>query len=132
MPENWPNRREPRVRLIPKVRGPVPSHIHIINSSYRESLIRSITLTTMMPGKWPPLEISNRLTLNLRNGKMNLLNYINTTNRVLCRSSQTQSTHSNCLTQPEPLLAQRSAESSCRKVPTSIARWSITPYYSPR
>ena len=36
-------------RVIPEVRDPIPSHIHVINPSYRESLIRSITLTTMLP-----------------------------------------------------------------------------------
>jgi len=36
-------------RVIPEVRDPIPSRVHVINSSYRESLIRSITLTSMLP-----------------------------------------------------------------------------------
>jgi len=65
-------------RVIPEVRGPKPSHIHVINSSYRESLIRSITLTSTLPRNGLPSRSSVGSLVNLRNRKMNYLNLYRT------------------------------------------------------
>jgi len=63
-------------RVIPKVRGPIPHHIHAINSCYRESLIHSITLTTMLPKNGLPSRSSVGSLVNLCNEKMKFSNFI--------------------------------------------------------